>query len=134
MSAHCCSVAPAASVHARSRRVRWAALGVNVAMFVAEWGASWSAGSVALLADSIAFFGDAVNYALSVAVLGMALSTRAKAAMFKAASMGAFGLCVVGKALWNLQAGIPPEAVTMGAVGLVALAANVGVAWMLYRF
>jgi Co/Zn/Cd efflux system component len=103
-------------------------------MFVAELLASWSSGSVSLLADSIDFFGDAANYALSLAVLGMALTARSKAAMFKAACMGAFGAFVLGKALWNAQTGVAPEAFTMGAVGLAALTANAGVAWMLYRF
>ena len=80
------------------------------------------------------FFGDAANYALSLAVLGMAMSARAKVALFKAACMGAFGVFVLGTALWNLQSDIPPEPATMGAVGLAALAVNAGVALLLYRF
>ena len=96
--------------------------------------AAWGSGSVALLADSIDFLGDSTNYALSLAVLGMALPVRAKAALVKAACMAGFGLFVLGKALWNLRAGVPPEAFTMGAVGSVALAVNAAVAWMLYRF
>ncbi|NEK32489.1 cation transporter, partial [Rhizobium leguminosarum] len=90
--------------------------------------------SVALLADSIDFFGDAGNYAISLAVLGMSLATRARAALFKAACMGVFGVVVIGRALWNLQAGTVPEPATMGAVGFAALAVNAGVAWMLYSF
>lgn len=133
MSAHCCP-APAPTVDPGYRRALWVALAVNAGMFFAEWLAAWSSGSVSLLADSIDFFGDAANYALSLAVLGMALPSRSKAAMFKAMCMGAFGIFVLGKTLWNLQAGVAPEAVTMGAVGTVALVANVGVAWMLYRF
>ena len=134
MSAHCCSAPTVPAVDPKYRLALWVALIVNAAMFVAELLASWSSGSVSLLADSIDFFGDAANYALSLAVLGMALSVRSKAAMFKAACMGAFGVFVLGKALWSLKAGVPPEAITMGAVGFVALAANAGVAWMLYRF
>lgn len=107
---------------------------LNAGMFAVELGASWASGSVSLLADSIDFAGDAGNYAISLAVLGMALSTRSKAALFKAACMGAFGVFVLGKALWNLQAGVPPEPATMGVVGFVALAVNGGVALMLYRF
>jgi Co/Zn/Cd efflux system component len=110
------------------------ALLLNAAMFAVELGASWSSGSVSLLADAIDFFGDAANYALSLAVLGMALQVRSKAALAKAACMGAFGVFVLGKALRTLQAGVPPEPATMGAVGFAALAVNAGVAWMLYRF
>jgi len=103
-------------------------------MFVVELGASWTSGSVSLMADSIDFFGDAANYGISLAVLAMAASVRSKAALFKAATMGAFGVFVLGKAVYNLQAGITPEPITMGAVGLAALAVNAGVALMLYRF
>ncbi len=134
MSAHCCSTPTVPAVDPRYRRALGIALVVNAGMFGAELVASISSGSVSLLADSIDFFGDAVNYALSLAVLGMALSVRSKTALFKAMCMGAFGVFVIGKALWNLQTGTPPEALTMGAVGLAALAANFGVAWMLYRF
>ena len=48
--------------------------------------------------------------------------------------MAGFGVFVLGKSLWSLQSGIPPEALTMGAVGFAALVVNVGVALMLYRF
>jgi Co/Zn/Cd efflux system component len=134
MSSHCCSAPAQPVVDARYRKVLWAALALNAAMFAVELGASWASGSVSLLADSIDFFGDAANYALSLAVLGLSLATRAKAALFKAASMGAFGGFVLGKALWNLQSGVVPEPATMGAVGLAALAVNAGVAWMLCRY
>ena len=134
MSASCCSGSAKPAVDPRNRKVLWIALVLNAAMFAVELGASWASGSVSLLADSIDFFGDAANYALSLAVLGMALPVRSKAALFKAACMGTFGVFVLGKALWNLQAGVVPEPATMGAVGFAALAVNAGVAWMLYRF
>lgn len=136
MSASCCSngCSAAPSVDPHYRRALWVALWLNALMFAVELGASWASGSVSLLADSIDFFSDAGNYAISLAVLGMAQATRSKAALFKAACMGAFGAFVLGKAAWNLQAGVPPEALTMGVVGFAALAVNAGVALMLYRF
>jgi cation diffusion facilitator family transporter len=135
MSASCCSHSSStAQVDPRYRRALWVALVLNASMFAVELGASWTSGSVALMADSIDFFGDAANYGLSLAVLAMAASVRSKAALFKAATMGAFGVFVLGKAFHNLQAGVAPEPVTMGGVGLVALAVNAGVALMLYRF
>jgi cation diffusion facilitator family transporter len=137
MSASCCSNASCSApppADPRYRTALWVALVLNALMFAVELGGSWASGSVSLLADAIDFFGDAGNYAISLAVLGMAMSTRSKAALFKAACMGAFGLFVLGKALWNLQVGIPPEPATMGVVGFVALAVNGGVALLLYRF
>ena len=136
MSANCCSHSPAVSsaVDPRYRKALWVALVLNAFMFIVELGASWTSGSLSLMADSIDFFGDAANYGISLAVLAMAASARSKAALFKAATMGLFGVFVLGKALYNLQAGVTPEPVTMGAVGFAALAVNSGVAAMLFRF
>lgn len=136
MSAHCCHAAPrsAPPVDRRFRAALWVALVLNATMFAVELGASWASGSVALLADAIDFFGDAGNYAISLAVLGMGLAARSRAALFKAACMGAFGLFVLGKSAWNLAGGATPEALTMGAVGLAALVVNAGVALLLFRF
>jgi Co/Zn/Cd efflux system component len=137
MSDSCCSGTACSSpppVDPRYRRALWVALVLNALMFAVELSGSLASGSVSLLADAIDFFGDAGNYAISLAVMGMALATRSKAALFKASCMGGFGLFVLGKALWSLHAGIPPEPATMGVIGLVALAVNGGVALMLYRF
>jgi Co/Zn/Cd efflux system component len=116
------------------RRVLWIALVVNAVMFVLELASGLSAGSVSLLADAIDFFGDAANYGLSLAVLSLGLGWRARAAMLKAASMLAFGVLVLARALWGATNGTAPEALTMGLVGTLALAANLGVAWLLYAF
>lgn len=135
MSASCVGCcAPKPSVDPRFRRALWIALVVNGLMFAVEIAASVSSGSVSLLADAIDFFGDAANYALSLAVLAMPLATRSRAAIFKAACMGAFGMFVLLRALWALRTGAAPEPVTMGAVAIAALVANVGVAVLLYAF
>ena len=132
MSAHCCTPSQPA-FDPRLRHALWIALAVNTAMFAAEIAAAASSGSVSLLADAIDFFGDAANYALSLVVVGMALPARAKAAIVKAVCMGAFGLFVLARAAWAASSGVAPEPFTMGAVGLLALAANLGVALLLYR-
>jgi Co/Zn/Cd efflux system component len=140
MSASCCphdshghGVGPTLD-SPRYRRVLWVALAVNAVMFAVEIGAGFRSGSVSLLADAIDFFGDAANYGVTLAVMSMALAWRSRAALLKGASMLAFGVFVAGKALWSMKAGVPPEAVTMGVVGLLALAANIGVALVLYAF
>jgi Co/Zn/Cd efflux system component len=137
MSHSCCETGHAASAaptSPRYRRVLWAALWINAVMFVVELASGWRAGSVSLLADAIDFFGDAANYGVSLLVLGMALSWRARAAWVKGASMGAFGLFVLGKAAWTAYTGGVPEPVTMGVVGALALLANISVAVMLYAW
>ena len=116
------------------RRALWIALWVNLAMFVVEGIASLSSGSVSLMADAIDFFGDSANYILSLTVLSMGMLWRGRAAMVKGITMTVFGLVVWARAVWVVQAGITPEPLTMGAVGLLALTANVSVAAMLFKF
>ena len=138
MSDACCHhdhAAAAVRAHSpRYRRILWIALLVNAAMFAVELGGGLHAGSVSLLADAVDFFGDAANYGLSLWVLGMALAWRARAALFKGLTMGAFGVFVLGKAAWSAIAGTVPEPITMGAIGLLALLANVSVAVLLYAW
>jgi Co/Zn/Cd efflux system component len=116
------------------RRILWIALAVNALMFLLEVGGGVSSGSVSLLADAIDFFGDAVNYGLSLAVLAMGLAARARAALFKAATMILFGVAVLARAAWAAWNGEPPQALTMGVIGTLALLANVGVAVLLYAY
>jgi Co/Zn/Cd efflux system component len=95
-------------------------------MFAVEIGAGLAAGSASLQADALDFLGDAANYAISLFVVGMALRYRASAALAKGATMGIFGLWVVGTVVWHAVHGTLPSAFTMGAVGFAALTANVG--------
>lgn len=106
------------------RRVLWAVLIINAAMFLAEIGAGLAAGSASLQADALDFLGDAANYAISLFVIGMALRYRATAALAKGLTMGVFGLWVIGTVIWHAAHGTLPNAFTMGAVGFAALVAN----------
>jgi Co/Zn/Cd efflux system component len=133
MADSCCAPVPASSDPAY-RRILWVALLLNAAMFVVEVAGSVGSGSVSLLADAIDFAGDAANYALSLAVLSLAISWRARASLLKAASMAAFGIFVLGRALWTLAEGRVPEPLTMGAIAALAFAVNVFVAALLYRY
>lgn len=130
----CCNHQPAAPAtdHAY-RRVLWFALAVNAAMFAAEVGASFLSDSVSLQADSLDFLGDASNYAITLFVLGLSPLARTRAALFKAATMAALGLWVVGAAVYHGVAGIVPEPIIMGPVAILAFAANVSVAILLFR-
>jgi Co/Zn/Cd efflux system component len=103
-------------------------------MFLAEVAAGFVAGSVSLQADALDFLGDAFNYGISLAVVGLALSWRARAALFKGITMTLFGLWVIGTTAWHIAYGVVPEPYVMGAIGTLALAANGAVALMLYRF
>ncbi|HEY0843473.1 MAG TPA: cation transporter [Methylotenera sp.] len=118
----------------RYRRILWIALIINFAMFLVEVLSGFSAHSVSLMADAIDFFGDAMNYGISLVVLSMGLIWRARVALLKGLMMGAFGLFVLASAVWSFMHGKVPEPYTMGAIGMLALVANVSVASMLYAY
>ncbi|WP_341894134.1 cation transporter [Ferrovibrio terrae] len=117
-----------------ARPALWIALLLNAGMFVVELGGGLSAGSTALLADSADFLGDAANYGLALAVLSMALVWRARVALLKGITMGLFGLWVAVMTINHALSGTVPEAATMGVIGFAALAVNVLVTVLLYRF
>ena len=134
MSSSCCGPAQKHAVDPHWRRALWIALVVNAAMFLAELGAGEIADSRSLQADALDFFGDAANYAISLGVAGLALAWRARAALFKGITLAALGAYVIVGALISAVGGASPEPRIMGAVGIAALAANIGVAVMLFRF
>jgi Co/Zn/Cd efflux system component len=118
----------------RYRRILWVALIVNALMFGVEVIAGTLSASLSLLANSLDFLGDAANYGISLWVLDMALSIRAKAAMIKAITMAAFGFWVLVGFVLRAYNNVIPDAAAMGLVGLLAMFANIGVAVLLYRY
>jgi Co/Zn/Cd efflux system component len=116
------------------RPILWTALVINAVMFVVEIGVGVAAGSNALQADALDFLGDTANYAMSLAVAGMAISWRARAAILKGSTMGAFGLWIIASAVWHSVTGTVPSPTTMGIVSVIAMVANGIVALMLFRF
>jgi Co/Zn/Cd efflux system component len=114
------------------RRALWAALVLNALMFGVEIVASFRAESVSLLADAIDFLGDAGNYAVALFVLGLAPIWRSRTALWKGWLMVGYGLFVLGKSAWQWTMGTVPEPFIMTWVSLLALAVNIGVAFLLY--
>ena len=134
MSASCCNVPPSPRRDPSYRRVLWIALVANLAMFGVELAASWWSGSSALAADAADFLGDAANYALSLGAIALGGAWVSRVALMKGGAMSLYGIGVLAYAGWRAWLGVPPEALTMGAIGLLALLVNTGVALMLYRY
>jgi Co/Zn/Cd efflux system component len=103
-------------------------------MFALELVASVFSGSTALAADAADFLGDSANYALSLGALAVGGAWLSRVALLKGAAMSVYGVAVLAYAAWRAWLGTPPEAVTMGVVGVLALAVNFSVAVLLYRF
>lgn len=134
MAGSCCGHTPNTQPAKGYRKILWLALIINFGMFVVEIASGFQASSVSLLADSLDFLGDAANYGISLWVLGMAVTWRAKASLFKAFSMLVFGCGVLVMAVWHALNGVVPEAQTMGVIGTLALLANLLTAALLYAY
>ena len=137
MGAACCghhNIMPPDQEIRQYRRVLWAVLVINAAMFLVEIGAGVAAGSASLQADALDFLGDAANYGISLFVAGMALRYRAMAALAKAGSMAVFGFWVIGVTAWHAWHGTLPSAFTMGTIGFTALLANAASFGLLWAY
>jgi Co/Zn/Cd efflux system component len=134
MSEHCCHVPPPSRNDLSYRRVLWIALIANAAMFAVELVASIFSGSTALAADAADFLGDSANYALSLGAIAAGGAWLSRVALLKGAAMSIYGVAVLAYAAWRTWLGVAPEPITMGVVGTLALAVNLGVALLLYRF
>ncbi|WP_416193155.1 cation transporter [Nitrobacter sp. TKz-YC01] len=118
----------------RYKRVLWIVIGINGLMFLAEMFAGQVAGSQALQADALDFLADTVTYGLSLAVIGASLKTRAIAALFKGMSLSAMSLWVFGSTVYQTLVLGLPRAELMGAIGFLALAANISSVLLLMRY
>ena len=137
MIGDCCSPLPPdneIATRVSYRSVLRAVLGINFAMFLVEVFAGLASGSASLQADALDFLGDTGNYAISLFVIGMAIKYRARAAQLKGLTMGLFGLWVLGTVIWHIFHGTLPHAMTMGAVGLAALLANIASFGLLWAY
>lgn len=134
MAGSCCSTDETDVLRERYGRILWIVLALNAVMFLVEGAASLHAESVSLAADALDFFGDSVNYAASLFLLGAAAPARSWLALVKGALMGAFGLGILAVAVHNAINGSSPEPLTMGVVGFLALMANAAVFALLWRF
>ena len=116
------------------KRMLWAVIAINAAMFVVEMGAGLLAGSQALKADALDFLGDTATYAITLLVIGMAPFWRARAALLKGLSLGAMGLWVFGATAYHVLVRGIPQAEVMGAIGLLALIANLTSVLLLLKY
>ena len=130
----CCNASRFDGMTAAYRRVLWAIIAINGSMFLVELTAGVAADSMALKADALDFLGDTATYSLSLLVIGRPLRTRALAALAKGLSLAVLGAWVLGATLYRVFVLGVPDEVVMGAVGMLALLANVVSALLLLRY
>jgi Co/Zn/Cd efflux system component len=99
-------------------------LAINALMFVVEFASGLFARSTALLSDSLDNLGDATTYGLSLYAVARGPRAKAKVALFKSGLILAAALFVLGQVAYGIvHPGVPLFEI-MGAVSLLALAAN----------
>ena len=132
---HCCEkkTEELARLQGSQSRVLYTVHWINAAMFLTEGAAGVIAHSTALLADSLDMLGDALVYGFSLFVLTRSVRWQTGAALAKGLFMAAFGLGVLGEAVYKTIHPVMPGVETMGMVGGLALVANLVCFLMLYR-
>jgi Co/Zn/Cd efflux system component len=135
MAAGCCNHEPKfEGLDPRYKRVLWAVIGINALMFAVEMTAGALAGSQALQADALDFLGDTLTYGISLIVIGRSIAVRSSAALLKGFSLLAMGAWVFGSTAYQILVLGVPRAEVMGAIGFLALAANLASVLLLLRY
>jgi cation diffusion facilitator family transporter len=114
-------------------RILWIVLCINLVMVLVEGGAGLLAHSTSLLADALDMLGDALVYGFSLFVLARSARWQAGAALAKGGFMLAFGLGVLGEAVYKMLHPIMPGVETMGLIGGLAFVANLFCFFLLYQ-
>jgi Co/Zn/Cd efflux system component len=126
----CCAVR---DVPREQRRVLYAVLWINAAMFLAESIGGLMAHSTALVADSVDMLGDAIVYGFSLYVIHRGTVWKARAALLKGIVMAAFGIGVLIQVTVKIVQGLTPTVEVMGAIGVLAFTANLACLVLLRR-
>lgn len=116
------------------RKALWIVLFLNLAMFFVEVIMGIKSGSTSLLSDSLDFLGDSANYMISIIVLPMALSYRAKASLVKGLTMAGFGLFILITTAYRAFYGDIPSYSEMSIIGILALLVNLSAVFVLLNF
>ena len=107
---------------------------INVGMFFVEMAAGHLSGSQALKADALDFAADGITYALSFWAIGRPQVVRTGAAVLKGASLFAMGVWIATTTLYQFLVRDVPTAEVMGAIGFMALAANLLSVYLLMAY
>lgn len=132
MAYDCCSkTIDVASLANPQRKVLAWVFGINVVTFVGMVTASVLSGSSALLSGTLDNLGDALTYALSMAVVGASTQAKARVAFLKGLLILAAALAVAAQIGWRLTDLETPVASTMSLAATLNLAANSVCLWLL---
>lgn len=132
MADACCDpIMDLGQLHARQRRVLVTVLAINVATFAMMAYAAWRSRSTSLLSGGLDNFGDALTYALSLAVVGASVAAQSRVALIKGLLILGAAVAVAAQIVWRLTHPTVPLFEGMSIAGLLNLAANGVCLWLL---
>jgi Co/Zn/Cd efflux system component len=131
----CCqSQIDAGALEERQRRVLVLVLVINAVTFLMMITAAASSGSSSLLSGALDNFGDALTYALSLAVVGATCAAKARVALFKGLLIFGTAVAVAVQIGWRISNVETPVFETMGIAALLNLGANLLCLRLLYPY
>lgn len=135
MNDGCCqNQIDAGALEERQRRVLVMVLMINAVTFLMMITAAAFSGSSSLLSGALDNFGDALTYALSLAVIGATCAAKARVALFKGLLIFGAAVAVAVQIGWHISNVETPIVETMGVAALLNLAANLLCLRLLYPY
>lgn len=135
MSDSCCQgQIDAGALEARQRRVLILVLVINAVTFLMMVTAAVFSGSSSLLSGALDNLGDALTYALSLAVIGATSAAKARVALFKGVLIFGAAIAVILQISWRILHVETPIVETMGIAALLNLGANLLCLRLLYPY
>lgn len=132
MTDACCDpIMDLGHLQARQRKVLITVLAINVATFAMMAYAAWRSRSTSLLSGSLDNLGDALTYALSLAVVGASIAAQSRVALLKGLLILGAAIAVAVQIVWRLTHPAVPLFETMGVAAGINLAANGICLWLL---
>lgn len=119
------------TLDAKERRVLIAVLAINVGTFLMMVAGFVLSRSSSLLSGTLDNFGDAVTYALSLAVVGSSVTAKARVALVKGLLIGGAALAVALQIVSSAAHPGIPVVGTMGVAAMLNLGANAVCLWLL---
>ena len=113
------------ALQAEQRRVLKIVLGINIATFIMVVAAAIYSDSSSLLSGGLDNFGDALTYALSLAVVGGTLAAKSRVAVLKGALIMTAAIAVAGRVMWGIAHPGVPLVEAMSIACVLNLLANI---------
>lgn len=132
MTDSCCSnELELSALERQQKRVLVIVLVINVAAFIMMVGGALVSGSSSLLSGTLDNLGDAITYALSLAVIGASSAAKARVALFKGILISGAAIAVAVQIGWHIVYPETPLVEPMGLVAILNLGANSLCLWLL---